>query len=281
MCSLLLKLQKLMNLLFVCLSSGALAMGIQVLTLMPLRSTMNYQYKYGLTFKSAIQTLYKDGGFVRFYRGIAPALIQGPLSRFGDTASNTFALALLSDVPLPVFVKTMGASLIAGAFRILLLPIDSVKTIMQVEGHRGLRILREKIKTSGPSVLFAGAIASSSATVVGHYPWFLLYNTLQEVVPRYTDLSAKLARNAAIGFTCSVVSDSISNSLRVLKTYKQASATSISYSQAIKDIVAKDGLFSRQGLFFRGLETRILANGVQGLMFSVLWKQIEEVLMKK
>ena len=32
--------------------------------------------------------LYKDGGVRRFYRGVGPALLQGPLSRFGDTAAN-------------------------------------------------------------------------------------------------------------------------------------------------------------------------------------------------
>jgi hypothetical protein len=41
------------------------------------------------------RTLYADGGIPRFYRGVLPALVQGPLSRFGDTASNTGMLTLL------------------------------------------------------------------------------------------------------------------------------------------------------------------------------------------
>ncbi len=32
---------------------------------------------------------------------------------------------------------------------------------------------------------------------------------------------------------------------------------------------------------FRGLETKILANGLQGILFSILWKQFEEVLFPK
>jgi hypothetical protein len=32
------------------------------------------------------------------------------------------------------------------------------------------------------------------------------------------------------------------------------------------------------GLFGRGLQTRILANGMQGIMFSVLWKYFEKKL---
>ncbi|KAJ3057811.1 hypothetical protein HDU99_007119, partial [Rhizoclosmatium hyalinum] len=75
-------------------------MVVQVLTLMPLRTVMNYQYKNGMDTKTAIQLLYKDGGFVRYYRGLGPALIQGPMSRFGDTASNAGALALLESSDL-------------------------------------------------------------------------------------------------------------------------------------------------------------------------------------
>lgn len=35
------------------------------------------------------------------------------------------------------------------------------------------------------------------------------------------------------------------------------------------------------GLFGRGLKTRILANGLQGLMFSVLWRLIDDTFFKK
>jgi hypothetical protein len=43
-------------------------------------------------------------------------------------------------------------------------------------------------------------------------------------------------------------------------------------------IVAQDGL---TGLMFRGLQTRILANGLQGLLFSVLWRAFDDALSKK
>lgn len=105
---------------------GAVAMGTQVVTLMPLRSTMNYQYRYGNTSTAtAIRTLYADGGIRRFYRGIGPALFQGPLSRFGDTAANSGMLTLLdsfdSTKDLPVGVKTACASSTAAAWRIFLM----------------------------------------------------------------------------------------------------------------------------------------------------------------
>ena len=73
----------------------ALAMVLQVLTLMPIRTIMNYQYRYGTSTTEATRTLYADGGWTRYYQGLTAALIQGPVSRFGDTAANVGILALL------------------------------------------------------------------------------------------------------------------------------------------------------------------------------------------
>src|ERR1700712_2546239 len=54
--------------------AGAAAMVVQVLTLMPLRTIMNYQYRFGGGFKNATRTLWNDGGFKRYYAGLPPAL---------------------------------------------------------------------------------------------------------------------------------------------------------------------------------------------------------------
>eukprot|EP01135_Chromosphaera_perkinsii_P011744 Nk52_evm22s2485 gene=Nk52_evmTU22s2485 len=262
--------------------SGAGAMVIQVSSLMWLRTTMNYQYRYGTTTTQALKTLYKEGGIPRFYQGLTPALFQGPLSRFGDTAANSGMLALLesneSTRNLPVAAKTFCASGAAASWRIFLMPIDTWKTIKQVEGKDGLKKLGAKLKTSGPRVLYHGALAASAATFVGHFPWFFTYNFLNEKIPKETETVRKLARNAVIGFCASVVSDTCSNSIRVVKTYKQTSTVPVTYPQAVKNVVKQDGL---AGLFGRGLKTRILANGMQGMMFAVLWKAIEEQLHKR
>lgn len=261
---------------------GAMAMGVQVVSLMWLRTTMNYQYRYGTSTSEALKALYKDGGVLRFYRGLGPALFQGPLSRFGDTASNAGMLSLLnqyeSTEKLPVAVKTGAASVAAGVFRIVLMPIDTFKTVLQVEGSRGLPILKEKFKKGGPTVFFAGSIGAAAATTVGHYPWFATYNTLQELIPKRQSFAENLLRNAGIGFCSSFTSDCISNSLRVVKTTKQTSQEVISYPQAVKLVVDKDGI---AGLMFRGLGTRLLANGMQAAMFSVMWKLFEEKLFPK
>lgn len=263
--------------------AGSAAMTVQVCSLMWMRTTMNYQYRNGTTTTQALKTLYADGGVRRFYRGIGPALFQGPLSRFGDTAANTGTLAVLNSHPntkdLPTAVKTLGASLMAASWRIFLMPIDASKTILQVEGKGGLTKLAGKVRVGGPTVLWHGALAASGATFVGHYPWFATFNILDENLPKADPNSVfqKFGRRAFMGFTASVVSDTCSNSIRVIKTYKQTSTTPISYPNAARAVIASDGLI---GLFGRGLKTRILANGMQGLLFSVLWKSFEELLFK-
>lgn len=41
-----------------------------------MRTTINYQYRYGTSTTTALKTLYREGGVVRFYRGLGPALLQ-------------------------------------------------------------------------------------------------------------------------------------------------------------------------------------------------------------
>lgn len=111
-------------------TAGAVAMGANVGLLMWMRTTVNYQYRHGTNFPTALRTLYADGGIPRFYRGVLPALVQGPLSRFGDTAANTGMLTLLDSFPmtkdLPLGAKTVACSMSAGLFRIFLMPVVRV-----------------------------------------------------------------------------------------------------------------------------------------------------------
>ena len=267
--------------------AGASAMALSVCTLMWIRTTINYQYRYGTSMTVAFRTLYKEGGIPRFYRGLGPALLQAPLSRFGDTASNTGTLVLLDSMDatkeLPIAVKTGAASVAAGLFRICLMPVDTFKTTMQVEGKEGIKKLMAKFKVNGPSAFFQGALASAAATTVGHYPWFATYNYLNSVWPRPKDdgttatFFKKLGHSATIGFASSFTSDCVSNSVRVVKVYKQANTEAITYPEAVKRIIAEDGVI---GLFGRGLSTKIVANGLQGVMFSIVWKFLEEKYFK-
>lgn len=260
--------------------AGAVAMGVNVGALMWMRTTVNYQYRTGKSFPVALRTLYADGGIPRFYRGVLPALIQGPMSRFGDTAANTGMLTLMNSMEqtkdLNVGLKTATASAAAALFRIFLMPVDTVKTTMQVTGKFSNVV--KKVKIEGVPALYHGSLAAASATFVGHYPWFFTYNLLSEKIPKQDDPLKELGRRAIMGFSASAISDTCSNSIRVVKVYKQSSAEALSYPQVVRNVIAESGV---SGLMFRGLETKILANGMQGILFSILWKHFEEVLFPK
>jgi hypothetical protein len=104
--------------------AGAAAAVVQVCSLMWLRTSMNYQYRYGGTLQSSLQTLWQQGGVTRLYQGLPFALVQGPLTRFGDTAANVGILALLETLPTtqdwPLPLKTACGSAAAGLWRIVL-----------------------------------------------------------------------------------------------------------------------------------------------------------------
>lgn len=222
----------------------------------------------------ALQTLYKEGGVARLYQGLPLAIIQGPLSRFGDTAANALVLTLWSTADqswahdVPLWIQTGSGSLAAGLWRIFLMPIDTYKTTLQVHGPAGWSMVNTNVKRDGLSVLYNGALAASAATVVGHFPWFLTYNFLSSHLPSVDDISQltgasadvkgllDLSRTAFIGLCASSLSDTSSNALRVLKTTKQTQPDR-SYLQAAQIIIAEDGVL---GLFGRGLQVYFMSH---------------------
>jgi hypothetical protein len=259
--------------------AGFAAGVVQVGAFMWMRTIMNYQYRNGGSLVAAAQELYKQGGIGRFYQGVQYAVIQNPLSRFGDTAANTGVLAVLEAFypQMPVAAMTGFASAGGSTWRIFITPVDTLKTTLQVEGKAGMELLGKKIKAGGMGVLYGGCFANFAANWVGSYPWFATFNYLQANVPK-ADGKKKLIRNAAIGIVASFVSDCCSNSLRVIKTIKQTSGdASLSYVGAIKGVIKTDGI---TGLFGRGLTTRLITNCMQSMVFSVAWKAIEEELNK-
>ena len=60
------------------------------------------------------------------------------------------------------------------------MPMDAWKTNKQVHGADGVKQLLKKVKANGPQTLYHGGIAQASATAVGHWPWFVTYNYLNE-----------------------------------------------------------------------------------------------------
>lgn len=257
-------------------SAGFFAGTVQVLAFMWLRTCMNYQYKFGGTLLSVLKKLYAERGVRRLYSGLPWAIFQAPLSRFGDVAANELTIGLLNAlVPeIPVGLATVAASMFGAAWRILLTPIDTCKTILQTEGERGWHVLSKNVSRNGVKILFAGWEGNYVANVVGNYPWFATMNILQKHVPVPDGALMKLIRSAVCGAISSTVSDVVSNCIRVVKTRKQTHCDgSIGYASAAKEVLDKDGI---HGLFLRGLDTRICTNVLQGALFTVMWKHLSE-----
>mmetsp|Transcript_10289 Transcript_10289/g.30109 ORF Transcript_10289/g.30109 Transcript_10289/m.30109 type:complete len:258 (+) Transcript_10289:1026-1799(+) len=254
-----------------------------------------------------MRTLYAQGGVPRFYQGLPYALLQTPLSRFGDTAAKTGVLALLSSTAaggaLPVALRTALASAAAALWRVAITPLDTLKTALQVEGRGAYELLLRRAKQNGACELWAGALASAAANFVprvvwrfwsppgdclvspcgcgqvGGYPWFLTFNALDELLPKLergsSPIAHRLLRSALMGCVATGVSDVVSNSVRVVKTTTQTSAAPLTYLEATRHVVAMDGV---SGLLTRGLGTRLLANALQSTLFAVIWKLLEAEL---
>lgn len=258
-------------------TSGALAGILQVVLLMWLRTTMNFQYAKGGDFFSTLSYLYRNGGIPRLYRGMSFALIQNPAARFGDTAANSGGLFLLNSFypETGILQKIMITTFISSIWRMLLTPIELAKTIFQVHGKDGLKVLRERISISGLFSLWSGAFAIVIANWVGSYPWFVTFNVLQNFLKPAQTPNGKIVRNAFIGLSSSMVSDSCSNGIRVVKTVVQTNVD-FGYLAAAQKIYREGGI---RAILFRGLTTRMLSNALQSVLFTVVWKICEHQLL--
>ena len=158
----------------------------------------------------------------------------------------------------------------------MLMPIDTCKTVLQIENKKGLTQLLSKVRNGHIHLLYSGALANALSSFIGHYPWFYMYNLLSKNEALIEAIPWATGRNALIGFMSSIVSDTVANSMRVIKTSKQAlgsTRSSITYAETISLILAVDGW---RGLLGRGLKTRILGNALQSILFTVVWRGLSE-----
>lgn len=255
---------------------ASMASVVQVVLLMWLRTTMSYQHVHNVSMTQALQALYSEGGVPRFYRGMTVALVMMPLSRFGDIAANGVAEELLEGRVSP-WLMTAMASALAALWRIAISPVDTLKMLLQVHGSGWYQLLQSKFSSMGVAALYEGSFGAAFATYVGHYPWFFVYNFLNQKIPK-KEGGFKHLRNALIGLCSSLASDVCSNSIRVVKTYKQTSSVPIGYAEAASTLIAESGLV---GFLVRGLGVKLISNAISAMLFTILWKAIKERMEKK
>ena len=129
----------------------------------------------------------RQGGVQRLYRGLPLALIQAPLARFASTAANDGVQALLSNFAGTAAWgpgrQTVVASIFVGFWRIMLMPIDTMKTVLQVDSTEGFRTLLRRVKSGKIMVLYQGSVAQAISAVMGHYPWVSTISFYVYLVP--------------------------------------------------------------------------------------------------
>ena len=200
---------------------GGVAGGfVQVLTFMWLRTAMNYQYANGGNLQDALASLWRDGGIRRLYQGWNFALVQAPLSRFGDTFANAGVLALFASYGAEnVAFASVIASGAGSLWKVVLMPVDAYKTTYQVRGPEAASVLWSRVEANGIGELYSGVFANLAANWVGSYPWFFTYNLVQQsnlfqsgggddaaLLVALSPAAAALVRDALSGVCASAVS---------------------------------------------------------------------------
>lgn len=195
---------------------------------------------------------------------------------------------------MPTILQTAVSSLGVASFRLLYYPLDTAKTILQVEGRHGIQMLRAKLGREGISSLYHGATFSILGASLRHTLWFGTYNVLASLVeqrkahhasqvaqhlddgaPAVSGLNVKetslhqILTNAGIGLACSLVTDLVGNPLSMLKAYRQTQETNATYVTIAREIVRQHGLAA---LFTRGLGTRIWVDALNSIVFTVAWR---------
>jgi hypothetical protein len=164
-----------------------------------------------------------------------------------------------------------------------------------VDGLPGFRRVLASVRKGQVGRLYQGAVASAAATALGHFPWFATFNWLNKAIAVPASALGQLLRNAGIGLAASLVADVLTNWIRVIKTAKQtAVGPPLSYRDTVAYLLAEarqrasddDGELAGgkarakggglRALALRGLGTRVVANGLQSMVFTVCWRHLRD-----
>lgn len=255
------------------MKGGLAGMGagvVQVLCLMWLKTVMNWQYFHGGSLIDAFRTLWAEGGIARFYQGTGIALVQVPLATFGFTFVQTGIVGLVSTSGHLVqgLQATLVVAILGALWRVLIAPLDTLKTTWQVHGSSAKKMFDRRLHVSGPSELWAGSSALFFCQLMAKLPWWGVYNLVLGFWSQPASPAMAVFRNGLAGMLAQMASDAVTNSIRVLKVKRQATVEGEGYFADAEGIVKAEGV---RGLFLRGLAGRLLLGSVHGALFSVLW----------
>lgn len=92
-----------------------------------------------------------------------------------STAANDGVKAFLADFLLTKYwgpgVTTMLGAILVGVARMMLMPVDTCKTVLQVDSKDGFQSLLRRVRAGHFGVLYQGAIANAISSTMSHFPW--------------------------------------------------------------------------------------------------------------
>lgn len=252
---------------------GMVTGGVNVGSLMWLRTVSNYQYRNATTMTDTIKILYNEGGIRRFYRGIGPALTMTCMCRISDL--TTYYYLDQCDITRPERCAYFGIS--AGATRAILSPIETYGLFMQTQGLNGRRLLLDKINKSGYRVLYQGVLPIMTISFSGSFTWYMTFDSLNKYIKQHewSNGIRKDLTNGIVGMISSMAFYISTNPLRSIKVYRQAAPTNMSYYESIPMMIREKGIVNAM---FRGLKPILLQRSLQSGLYVIIWKRLEGVL---
>lgn len=250
-----------------------------------------HQCRYNLPMAQTFSMLYREGGIRRFYCGSHWSLVLKSLGRVGSIASRgsiiysseNFNMTLSKQSILLIGATTQALC------RVVWNPVEVFLTMSQTEGRAGADMLRYKVKRHGYRSLFHGGRAAFAQSITAHYPWLLTYQMVSTSLPAPKSRLESILHSTIVGFSSAVVADILSNPFRYVKQddiqhmwlilcyrimlyVQQSHHEQISYPRVFNLIQNRSRKSVVFELFCRGLPARFLLHGIQGTIFSIIYK---------
>ena len=244
--------------------AGGIAGGIQLSSLYWLRTIIKYQYVYPHNLAITSRYLWHDMDKLRLFRGFMPNFSKVFLGKIGEASLiKNFHPQEKSDI----FYNTIITSSIITAWKTLMMPLDTVGNSYQVNGKGANQIIKNRIQQQGFITLWSGTGVYLNISFINYTIWIYTYHNLNQSLPQQINQDM---RNGLIGLSATFLSDIIINPLRVIKTNIQSHTEKKKYRELYVEI------FKKSQDYFRGFQTKMLFNCLNGALYVILWKRLDK-----
>lgn len=227
---------------------------LQSIMLFWIKPIIKNQHVYGGSMTHTFKSLLNSKDRFRLYRGYIPYVLKSSIGKTSDIVIYKSLCNTENDF------SPMIAGVLSSTVKVSIMPLDTISNIYQVHGKNGYKYINGN--------LYRGTFAYGAIQGINSSCWLFSYSQLKT----HSLFKNENLNHIYCGFFSSLITDIIVNPFRVIKTNKQVNSNNISYIDIVKSL---------QGSFYRGLKTRLLLNGINGSLFVLFWKNLEEVITYK